>query len=156
MRNHFKPFILFSPDDAAGGGASGTEDPAPAGKVALETVTQPDYKGLAAEWQNRSTGWQNKYQVEQEERKAAEKKFLELQTQHTKVTGEHVTLADQLKTLQEKETLATAELGNTNTRLERLNMITSEFPSRIPFLKDNLLPDATGDELRAKLTAFVE
>jgi len=143
-------------DNAAGVVATGTDVTLESVTVAPATVAQPDFKGLANEWKTRSIGWQNKFQAEQEERKNIEKALKELQDKHSSVNDSNNSLSEQLKTLQEKEATVTTELGTTNSKLDRLNMISTEFPDLIPFLKDGLLPEGSGEELRGKLSAFSE
>jgi chromosome segregation ATPase len=159
IRSLFKPFICFYPDGAAGGGASGTEDPAPVGDGAPGTANQPDLKALQAEiatWQSRATGWQKSYQTELDAHKLTKTTLEQLQEANTKIVTEHTAIVEEHKALKEKETTLTADLGTKNTQLERLTMITTEFPELVPFLKDNLLPEGTGEELKGKLKVFSE
>jgi hypothetical protein len=156
-RSLFKPFICFDAPDAAGGGASGTGEPAPAGDVAPGTATQPDLKAaqaLVTEWQGRAAGWQQKFQLEQDAHLKTTNTLKELQDANGKIVTEHTTTVAERDSLKEKETTLSASLGTTNAQLERLTLITTEFPELVPFIKDSLIPEGTGDELKGKLTAF--
>lgn len=157
IRSLFKPFICFDAPYAAGGGASGTGDPAPAGSGAPGTVTQPDLaaaQALVTEWQNRAIGWQQKYQLEQDAHKATANTLASLQEEKGKVDTAHTATVAERDALKEKEATLSASLGSTNAQLERLTMITTEFPELVPFIKDGLIPEGTGEDLKGKLTAF--
>jgi len=157
IRSLFKPFICFDAPDAAGGGASGTGDPAPAGSGAPGTANQPDLaaaQALVTEWQNRAVGWQQKYQLEQDAHKNTTTTLKELQDANTKIATDQAAIVADRDALKEKETTLSASLGSTNAQLERLTLITTEFPELVPFIKDGLIPDGTGEELKGKLTAF--
>jgi hypothetical protein len=157
IRSLFKPFTCFSPDGAAGGGASGTGDPAPAGDDASGTANQPDLKALQAEiatWQGRATGWQKSYQTELDAHKLTKTTLDQLQEANGKIVTEHTTTVAERDALKAKEVTLSADLGTKNVQLERLTLITTEFPELVPFIKDGLIPDGTGDELKGKLTAF--
>lgn len=157
IRSLFKPFICFDAPDAAGGGASGTGDPAPAGSGAPGTANQPDLaaaQALATEWQNRAIGWQQKHQLEQDAHKNTAIELKKLQDANTKVVTDQTAVIAERDALKEKETTLSASLGSTNAQLERLTMITTDFPELVPFIKDRLIPDGTGEDLKVKLTAF--
>ncbi len=157
IRSLFKPFICFDAPDAAGGGASGTGDPAPAGGNAPGTATQPDLAALQAElatWQSRATGWQKSYQTEFDAHKLTKTTLEQLQEANGKVVSGQAEIVTERDALKKKEEELSANLGTTNAQLERLTMITTEFPELVPFIKDGLIPDVTGEDLRAKLTAF--
>jgi hypothetical protein len=128
--------------------------PDPTVPVAGATGSQPDLvKALneAQEWRTRFTGLQGKYQQEQAKWAGDSVKLMELTEQLTKLTGEKEATSLELTSAKEKlDTLAT-EKELAQLQLERLNIVTNEFPSLIPFLKDDLIPDDTGDELREKL-----
>jgi len=156
-RSLFKPFICFDAPDAAGGGASGTGDPAPAGSGAPGTANQPDLlaaQALVTEWQGRAAGWQQKFQLEQDAHKATMTTLNELKEANGKVITDQTTILAERNALKEKEATLSTSLGTSNAQLERLTMITTDFPELIPFLKDKLLPEGTGDDLKGKLTAF--
>ncbi len=107
IRSLFKPFICYEAPDAAGGGASGTGDPAPAGDGAPGTANQPDLKALQAEiatWQGRATGWQNKFQLEQDAHKLTKTTLDQLQEANGKVVTEHTTTLAERDALKKKET----------------------------------------------------
>ncbi len=107
IRSLFKTFICFYPDGAAGGGASGTGDPAPAGSGAPGTATQPDLQAaqaLVTEWQNRATGWQQKFQLEQDAHLKTTTALKELQEANGKVVTEHTTTLAERDALKKKET----------------------------------------------------
>ncbi len=141
IRSLFKTFICFYPDGAAGGGASGTGDPAPAGDGAPGTANQPDLKALQAEiatWQGRATGWQNKFQLEQDAHKLTKTTLDQLQEANGKVVTEHTTTLAERDALKEKETTLSASLGTTNAQLERLTLITTEFPELVPLSQEKI------------------
>lgn len=157
IRSLFKPFICFETPDAAGGGASGTGDPAPEGSGAPGTVTQPDLvaaQALVTEWQNRAVGWQQKHQLEFDAHKNTATTLKELQEATGKTAAEQAKIIAERDALKKKEADLSASLGSTNAQLERLTMITTEFPELVPFIKDGLIPDGTGEDLKVKLTAF--
>ncbi len=141
IRSLFKPFICYEAPDAAGGGASGTGDPAPAGDGAPGTANQPDLKALQAEiatWQGRATGWQNKFQLEQDAHKLTKTTLDQLQEANGKVVTEHTTTLAERDALKEKETTLSASLGTTNAQLERLTLITTEFPELVPLSQEKI------------------
>lgn len=128
--------------------------PAPTAPVAGATGNQPDLvKALndAQEWRNRFTGLQGKYQQEQAKWAGDSAKLMELTEQLNKLSGDKEASIIELTATKEQLDTLTTEKEVALANLERLNIITSEFPSLIPFLKDDLIPDDTGDALREKL-----
>lgn len=124
----------------------------------VTTGTQPDVAALLAkaqrdaeEWRNRFTGLQGKYQQEQSKWAGDAAKLIDATEQLTKLVGEKEATTLELTSTKEKLDLLATEKVTLEANLERLNIITSEFPTLIPFLKDGLIPDETGDELRGKL-----
>lgn len=131
---------------------------------------QPDYKALytnekaarleaekkATEYQNRFTGLQGKYQQEQGRWSDDVSKMMSIQDQLKEVSGIREQLDIQVKSLQEQLDESSTEREIANSQLERLQIVTTEFPSLVPFLQDDLIPDASGDDLRSKLTKMTE
>jgi hypothetical protein len=122
-----------------------------------------DYKVLyndaqkeSASWRSRFTGLQGKYQQEQEKWADDVGKLTDIQGQLDEVSGIREQLDIQVKTLGEQLTTAQSESEINKGELERVTVVTSEFPQLVPFLKDGLIPDAAGDELRTKLKSMSE
>ena len=120
-------------------------------------LPDPDAKAKAdaAEWQRRFAGLQSKYQQEQGKWVEASAKLLDYDTQLRAVTGELEALKTTNNTFAEEKDTFQTELETTKGELERLRIITKEFPHLVPLLgekeEDDVLPDGSGDELRAKL-----
>ena len=141
--------------DAAG---NLTVTPAPIGAAA--TVVLPDAivkaQAESMEWQKRFAGLQGKYQQEQEKWAQTAAKLLEVDESSKKVVGEFEALkVEHSKTAEEKDTYFT-ELELKKAELERVSIVTKEFPQLVPLLQDDVLPDGTGDELRGKLKILAE
>lgn len=150
-------------DSAAETTPAGTETPPAQGD-------QPDYKALysnekaarleaekkAQEYQNRFTGLQGKYQQEQGKWTDDVSKMMNLQDQLKEVAGIREQLDVQVKTLQEQLDTTSTEKEIADSQLERLKIVTTEFPTLVPFLQDDLIPDATGDDLRGRLQKMTE
>lgn len=120
--------------------------------------SQPDYKSLyeqankdATEWRNRFSGLQGKYQQEQNKWTTDAGTLIDLQSKFSEVTGLREQLEIQNKELSEQLETAASEKDILNANLERITIVTTEFPDLVPFLKDGLIPDESGDELRTKL-----
>jgi hypothetical protein len=110
----------------------------------------------AVEWQRRFAGLQGKYQQEQEKWAQTAAKLLEVDESSKKVVGEFEALkVEHSKTAEEKDTYFT-ELELKKAELERVSIVTKEFPQLVPLLQDDVLPDGTGDELRGKLKILAE
>jgi hypothetical protein len=108
----------------------------------------------AEEWRTRFTGLQGKYQQEQKKWADDAARVMELGDILAKVTGEKEALGLSISELTEKADTAATEAALAQSQLERIKMVTVEFPDLVPFLGDELLPDGTGDELREKLKLF--
>jgi len=144
--------------------------PATTDNAAEAQGNQPDYRALysnekaarleaekkAQEFQNRFTGLQGKYQQEQGKWSDDVSKMMNLQDQLSEVAGIREQLDVQVKTLQEQLDTTATEREIANSQLERLQIVTTEFPTLVPFLQDDLIPDASGDDLRAKLAKMTE
>jgi hypothetical protein len=145
-------------DGAAETTPAGTETPPAQGN-------QPDYEALytqekasrleaekrATEFQNRFTGLQGKYQQEQGKWADDVGKMTDIQSQLEEVSGIREQLDLQVSGLQEQLDTASSEKEIADSQLERLQIVTAEFPNLVPFLQDDLIPDETGDTLREKL-----
>jgi len=121
---------------------------------AVTTGNQPDMVKIiqeAQEWRTRFTGLQGKYQQEQTKWAGDFAKLTEVTDQLNKLSGEKEAIELELTTAKEQLDTLITEKEIVAASLERLNIVTSEFPSLIPFLKDDLIPDDTGDALREKL-----
>ncbi len=136
-----------------------TPDPDP-----VTTVNLPDpvaqAKAEAAEWQKRFAGLQGKYQQEQQKWAETAARLLTLDEENKKLSGDlEAKLVDFTKIDEEKDTYLT-ELEVKNAELERLKIVTKEFPHLVPLLgeteEQDALPDGTGDELRTKLKTLSE
>ena len=126
--------------------AAGTTGNQPELKSMFESATKE-----AETWRTRFTGLQGKYQQEQAKWVGDSAKLMELTEQLNKLSGEKDASTLELTTVKEQLDVLATEKEVATAALERLNIITSEFPSLIPFLKDDLIPDDTGDVLREKL-----
>lgn len=111
-------------------------------------------KKEAETWQGRFTGLQGKYQTDQKRWAEDSARVLELDTTLKTKTG------DQEKTLLELEQVRkslaeqTGKVDVVQTALDRLKLVTGEYPELLSFEHKGLLPAGTGDELKAKLTDF--
>ncbi len=108
----------------------------------------------AEEWRTRFTGLQGKYQQEQRKWADDSAKVLELADTLNRLTGEKEAMGISLTQLTEKAEQAELEREVARAELERVKIVTTEFPDLVPFLGDELLPDGAGDELRGKLKLF--
>lgn len=127
---------------------------------------QPDYEAMyksehtarleaekrANEFQSRFTGLQGKYQQEQGRWADDVAKMTDIQSQLGEVSGIREQLDLQVQSLQEQLDTANTEKEVAGSQLERLQIVTTEFPALVPFLQDDLIPDEIGDALRDKLT----
>lgn len=123
--------------------------------------TQPDYKAKyekamqdANNWRSRFTGLQGKYQQEQEKWADDANKLHNIETQFSEVSGIREQLELTIQGLNEQLDSAQTESVVAKEELDRLHMVTVEFPELVPFLQDDLIPDGAGDELRTKLQAM--
>jgi len=125
------------------------------GNAASPTGTQQiDWQAQSAEWQTRFTGLQGKYQQEQAKWKADSAKLFDLEQAQVKLSGERDAISAQLVTLQDELGLAKTETELVKVTEARLRTVVKDFPELIAFELQGLLPDAEGEELTAKLTAF--
>lgn len=118
----------------------------------------PDYKALYEQsekdktnWQARFTGLQGKYQQEQTKWADDITKMTDIESQLGDVSGIREQLDLQVTGLKEQLDTATTEKEISESQLERLTIVTTEFPTLVPFLQDDLIPDDTGEPLREKL-----
>jgi hypothetical protein len=135
---------------AADAGAGGTSQAAPA------PAAQPviDWESPQNPYKTRFTGLQGKHQQEQQKWQAESAKLFDVTEQLTKLSGEKDSLAAQFDTFKVKHGDLEDAKGVLEEQLGRLKTIATEYPDLLAFEKDGLLPDGTGDELKAKLTAF--
>lgn len=140
-------------DDIPGTNLPPTDDSGAGG-----TVTQPKLDDLYKQAlrdnetsQRRFAGLQAKYQQEREKWTADSAKLIDLEEKLTALTGEHETKALGLTKAESERDVAMGEVELLKGQLERLTIVTTEFPHLVGFLKDELLPDAAGDDLREKL-----
>lgn len=118
------------------------------------TGAQPDWKAIADEWKSRAIGYQKSMQNEQAARQNVEALAAAANQQITGLTTERDNAVKGLSTIKEDVDTKTTELDIANAELERMTMIATEFPQLLPLIKEDALPDGTGDELRKKLTAL--
>lgn len=127
-------------------------------EVAGTPGDQPDYKTLhaqavqeAAEWKNRFNGIQGTYQREQAKWKTDLAANEQLKSTVDALTSEKSTLQAALEETKEKLSALETEKDVSQAGLERMKIVVGEFPELTQFLAKGLIPDETGDELRAKL-----
>lgn len=132
-------------------------------KSTTSTTAQPDYQNLikqsaaeAAEWKNRFAGLQGKYQQEKEKWTIDNIKVGDLTSSMEKLTGEKEALHLDHTKLGEVVSQKDIELNTTKAKLERMEIVATEFSHLLPFYKEGLLPDGVGDDLRTKLKTFSE
>jgi hypothetical protein len=113
-----------------------------------------------AEWQKRFGGLQGKYQQEQEKWAQTAAKLIEIDEANKKLIGEYEALKTAHATIDEEKDTYLTELETTKAQLDRVSIITHEFPQLVPLLglkpEEDALPDGTGDELRGKLKTLAE
>jgi len=114
----------------------------------------------AAEWQKRFAGLQGKYQQEQEKWATTAAKLLEIDESSKKLAADFEALKVAHQTVDEEKDTYLTELETTKAELERVSIITHEFPQLVPLLgtkpEEDALPDGSGDELRGKLKTLAE
>ncbi len=142
------------PTQGAGADAGGT------GTAAPTSATQPqtDWESQANPYRTRFTGLQGKYQQEKEkwtgDLQTVNTKLFDANEALTKLSGEHAALKTQFDALGVKKGERDDAYGVMEEKLGRLTTIATEFPDLLPFYKDGLLPEGTGDDLKTKLAAF--
>lgn len=114
----------------------------------------------AEEWKKRFAGLQGKYQQEQTKWAEASAKMLDFDTENKRLSGELEALrVEQQKAVEDRDSYLT-DLDIKSAELERIGIITREFPHLLPLMgvkeDEDTLPDGTGDELRAKLKVMSE
>jgi hypothetical protein len=113
-----------------------------------------------AEWQKRFGGLQGKYQQEQEKWATTAAQLLTVDEANKKLTADYEALKTLHATVDEEKDTYFTDLELTKAQLERLSIVTMEFPHLLPLLgskpEEDTLPDGTGDELRAKLKVMSE
>jgi hypothetical protein len=146
-----------------GNAAEGTTAPTTPPPDAGAQGNLPDYKVLLEQsekekvnWQSRFTGLQGKYQQEQAKWADDVVKTTDLEAQLGEVSGIREQLDLQVTGLQEQLDTATTEKEISESQLDRLTIVTTEFPKLVPFLQDDLIPDDTGDTLREKLNKMTD
>lgn len=114
------------------------------------TSQQPVQPPPEEDWKKRFNGLQAQFQKRAGELQAAQTENVRLQeliagldTQRSQQTSE----LDQLR-------LQVAQLTPIEAKLNRLQMIATEFPDLLELEAEGLLPTASGDELKTKLTAL--
>jgi hypothetical protein len=144
-------------DTTADGTAPGTST------AASSTSNQPavDWdsdKNPYKEYKARHSGLQGKYQQMTTEYDKFKLQHGDLEEQHKKLTGDFEARGIELTTAKTRLDEATAGSKALQAQYERLGVVLRQFPDLAPFLgaddKTDLLPTGTGDELKAKLTAF--
>jgi hypothetical protein len=143
---------MTTPPETAGNPPPG-QPPAPP-----ESPAQPDLLAqieaankVATEWRNRFTGLQTTYQRDQARWKSDADKLAEVSEASAKLQEERGSLAASAAELQEKHDQMLTELTTLKAQQERQTILIKEFPQLLSLEADGLLPDDTGDELRAKL-----
>jgi len=138
--------------------ADPTPEPTVTEPAAGTAGNQPDYKSLyeqmqkdAQAWKQRFTGLQGKYQQEQARWADDASHLVDVQSQLDELSGIREQLEVTVSTLNEQLDTARTEGVVAQEELERVRLVTTEFPQLVPFLQDDLLPDGAGDELREKL-----
>ena len=138
------------PTNAAGQTASGTETesgtttPPVAGTGSQPgTGTNP----TETEWQKRAQGWQRAHT---EVKTLLDSTVGELNTEKVARTAAEAARAAEAAA----KVTAEAEARKAKADLERMQMIVNDFPQLLPFHKDGVLPEGTGEELKEKLTKF--
>jgi chromosome segregation ATPase len=116
--------------------------------------SQPDWKALAEEWKSRAIGFQKAMQNEQAARQSLEQQAQLASQQITGLTTEREKAVTDLTQFKEQAETKSTELEIANSMLERVTLVATEFPQLLPLLKEDALPDGTGDELRKKLVAL--
>jgi len=136
--------------------------------AASTTARQPeDWAQLATEYkeqrdsyQNRFTGLQGKYQQElakwTDNNDELTAKVKTLEANLVKLTGEKEGSDTELSTLKTDYEQASSDLEINQSQLDRLKIITSQFPDLLNFEGKSLLPDGSGDELVEQLASFRE
>ena len=136
--------------------------------AASTTARQPeDWAQLATEYkeqrdsyQNRFTGLQGKYQQElakwTDNNDELPAKVKTLEANLVKLTGEKEGSDTELSTLKTDYEQASSDLEINQSQLDRLKIITSQFPDLLNFEGKSLLPDGSGDELVEQLASFRE
>lgn len=163
------PFYFREQVDPPPGGAPADPPPPatpPAGSPGPEWIAKSIYDTLAGELANTQTargGAQANYQKEKDAREALQAKYSTLQTEFA---AKEKALADLMagsETNTTKLTDVEKKLAEAEAARERITVIASEFPHLLVYLgKDaegnpiDLLPKATGDELRKQLGLFSE
>lgn len=118
-------------------------------KIEIEGLRQQatDAEKSADEWKSRFTGMQGTYQREQKKWKTDIDRVSELEGIVAGFDDERTGLQTQITDLTEKSD----EMKSTQVQLDRMTIISLEFPDLLSFENDGLLPKVSGDDLREKL-----
>lgn len=144
-------------DNTADGAAPGTGQAAP-GTSNHPAIDWESNDNPYKEFKARHAGLQGKYQQMTNEYDKFKLQHGDLEEQHTKLTGDFEARSVELTSLKTRYDEATAGSKALQAKYDRLQMVVTQFPDLASFLgaddKTDLLPTGTGDELKAKLTAF--